>query len=243
MITEPMSHDQPLLSVEHLSKRYGDSIVLSQVSFDLHANEILGLIGPNGAGKTTLLECVTGLLPADGGKFSLQGEPIDPRRRPELMFYLPDQTLPYAEQYTIQTLKFFAEMFDASAAQLRKVIDDLELTSVLTKRVGVLSKGYQRRLLLAIALLAKQPLLLLDEPFDGLDLRQTRQAMSLLKNLKESGRSLLLSIHQLTDAEKICDRFVLLSSGRVLGCGTLGELREKASLPDQALEEVFLALT
>lgn len=243
MVVEAIDRDQPLLLVEQLSRSYGDSIALSQVTFALKPNEILGLIGPNGAGKTTLLECITGLLPADSGKLSWQGEPLEHLLSRELMFYLPDQTLPYAEQYTIHVLRFFADVFDASADQLRGAIAELELQSVLTKRVGNLSKGYQRRLLLAIALLAKQPLLLLDEPFDGLDLRQTRQAMSLIKKLKDSGRSMLLSIHQLSDAEKICDRFVLLSSGSVLGCGTLSELRDKDSLPDQSLEEVFLALT
>ncbi|MBL0184910.1 MAG: ABC transporter ATP-binding protein [Candidatus Obscuribacter sp.] len=238
-----MDHDQPLLLVEQLSKSYGDSIALSQVSFDLKPNEILGLIGPNGAGKTTLLECITGLLPADSGKLSWHGGTIERILRRDLMFYLPDQTLPYAEQHTIHVLQFFAGVFEASPDQLRNAIAELELQAVLAKRVGNLSKGYQRRLLLAIALLANQPLLLLDEPFDGLDLRQTRQAMSLIKKLKDSGRSMLLSIHQLSDAEKICDRFVLLSSGSVLGSGSLSELRDKASLPDQSLEEVFLALT
>lgn len=243
MIVEQLHHDQPLLSVEQLSKSYGDSSALSRISFDLKANEILGIIGPNGAGKTTLLECISGLLPVDSGKLSWQGEPIEPLLRRELMFYLPDQTLPYAEQYAIDVLKFFADVFDVASDQLRSAVTELQIQSVLTKRVGALSKGYQRRLLIAIALLAKQQLLLLDEPFDGLDLRQTRQAMSLIQALKKNGRSLLLSIHQLSDAEKICDRFVLLSSGSVLGCGTLSELREKAALPDQPLEEVFLALT
>lgn len=243
MIVELMHHDQPLLSVEQLSKSYGDSVALSHVSFDLKPNEILGLIGPNGAGKTTLLECISGLLPADSGTLLWQGKPIESVMRSELMFYLPDQTLPYEEQYAIDVLKFFADTFDASSDQPKNAIAELQLQSVLAKRVGALSKGYQRRLLLAIALLSKQQLLLLDEPFDGLDLRQTRQAMSLIKKLKQNGRSLLLSIHQLSDAEKICDRFVLLSSGSVLGCGTLSELREKATLPDQPLEEVFLALT
>ncbi|MFN8656816.1 MAG: ATP-binding cassette domain-containing protein [Candidatus Obscuribacterales bacterium] len=97
MIVEPLHHDQPLLSIEQLSKRYGDSVALSHISFDLKPNEILGLIGPNGAGKTTLLECISGLLPADSGNLSWQGEPVETLLRRELMFYLPDQTLPYAD--------------------------------------------------------------------------------------------------------------------------------------------------
>ena len=123
------------------------------------------------------------------------------------------------------------------------MIDQLALTPMLTKRVGTLSEGYRRRLLLAIALLAPQPLLILDEPFDGLDLRQTQQVMALLREARDSGRTLVLSIHQLTEAERICDRLVLLAAGRLLGCGTLESLRSQAGLATGDLEEVFLALT
>lgn len=113
---------------------------------------------------------------------------------------------------------------------------------MLGKPVSALSKGYQRRLLLALGLLAPQPLLAMDEPFDGLDLRQTREEMALLRQMAQGGRTLLLSIHQLTDAERVCDRFVLLSAGRVRGEGTLPELRTAAGLRAGGLEEVFLAL-
>ena len=107
----------------------------------------------------------------------------------------------------------------------------------------VLSKGELKRLLLALGLLPPHPLLLLDEPFDGLDFRQTRDVMALLRDTRAQGRTLFLSIHQLNDAARICDRLVLLSRGRVVGEGTLDELRAAAGLADGGLEEVFLALT
>jgi ABC-2 type transport system ATP-binding protein len=106
-----------------------------------------------------------------------------------------------------------------------------------------LSKGYGRRLLLALALLTPHPLLLMDEPFDGFDLRQTRDIMNVLREVAASGRTLVLAIHQLSDAARICDRFVLLADGRVRGVGTLPELRAQAAKPAAALEDVFLALT
>jgi ABC-2 type transport system ATP-binding protein len=109
--------------------------------------------------------------------------------------------------------------------------------------VAALSKGYRRRFLLALALLTPQPLLLLDEPFDGLDPRQTQSVMALLRDVRQGQRTLLLSIHQLTDAERICDRLMRLAAGRLLGIGTLDELRRQAELPAGTLEEVFLALT
>jgi ABC-2 type transport system ATP-binding protein len=242
--TMPTAEQLHFLSVKALSKRYADSFALTNVSLEVNANEILGLIGPNGAGKTTLLECVAGLLPIDSGAliWSQQTAAHSSHNR-ESMFYLPDQISPYPEQYAIHVLEFFMELFRTPAARLDHAVDVLALKPVLAKRVGDLSKGYNRRLLLCITLLAKQKLLLLDEPFDGLDLRQTRQTMDLLQTLKHEGKSLLLSIHQIADAEKICDRFLLLSNGALLGSGTLNELRVQADLPNGSLEEVFLALT
>ena len=110
-------------------------------------------------------------------------------------------------------------------------------------RVGHLSKGYRRRLLIALGLLAPQPLIVMDEPFDGLDLRQTREVIGVLRETAAAGRTLLLSIHQLVDAERACDRFVLLSDGTVRGEGTLEDLRGLARVGQVGLEEVFLALT
>jgi ABC-2 type transport system ATP-binding protein len=113
----------------------------------------------------------------------------------------------------------------------------------LRKRVDALSKGFCRRLMLALALLTPHPLLLMDEPFDGFDLRQTREIMNVLRELARGGRTLLLAIHQLVDAERVCDRFVLLAGGRVRGSGTLDDLRRRTGQVEGGLEDVFLALT
>jgi ABC-type multidrug transport system ATPase subunit len=122
-------------------------------------------------------------------------------------------------------------------------IRSLGLAPLLRKRIAALSKGYGRRLMLALALLAPHPLLLMDEPFDGFDLRQTREIMNVLRDVARNGRTLVLAIHQLGDAARVCDRFVLLADGRVRGVGTLTELRAQAGNPTAGLEEVFLALT
>jgi ABC-type multidrug transport system ATPase subunit len=123
------------------------------------------------------------------------------------------------------------------------MVSAVGLTPVLGKRVLALSKGYARRLMIALALLSPQPVLLMDEPFDGFDLRQTREIMTLLRQVADSGRALVLAIHQLLDAERICDRFVLLADGRVRGSGSLDELRAHSGVASAGLEEVFLALT
>jgi ABC-type multidrug transport system ATPase subunit len=159
------------------------------------------------------------------------------------MFYLPDGVRPWDDQYVGRVVEFFAAVYRRKESNVAEIIGDVGLRSVLAKRVLALSKGYGRRLMLAFALIAPHPLLLLDEPFDGFDLRQTREMMKLIRNVAARGRTLLLAIHQLGDAERVCDRFVLLAGGRVRGSGTLDELRARTALPSAQLEDVFLALT
>ncbi|MBK5964570.1 ABC transporter [Thiocystis minor] len=237
-----MTQAAPLLSVRGISKGYGEALVLDDVDFDLSHGEILGIIGPNGAGKTTLMECLVGLLAADGGDVSLGGTPIPVKRRREAMFYLPDGIAPWSDQPVWRVTGLFRELHGFPLDREARVLRWLELTPVMAKRVDALSKGYRRRLLLALALLTPQPILILDEPFDGFDLRQTLHVMDLLREVAAE-RALILSIHQLKDAERICDRLLLLDAGRRLGLGTLAELAELASAGKADLEEVFLGLT
>src|SRR4051812_33987630 len=226
-----------LLAANGISKRYGANAVLSDVRFTVREREVLGLIGPNGAGKTTLFECLAGLLPMDGGTVEVQR----PVRRKDALFYMPDGIRPWPAQSVAWVLSFFEKLYGRSDGLA--IAESLNLNALLKSRVGSLSKGESKRLLLALSQLTPQPLLLIDEPFDGLDFRQTRDVMALLRTVPERGRTLFLSIHQLTDAARVCDRLVLLSRGQVVGEGTLDELRAQAGVRDGGLEEVFLALT
>jgi len=232
-----------LLQVDALTKRYGEQMALDDVSFSVQRGEVLGLIGPNGAGKTTLLETIAGVLPLDRGSVRWQAEPLPQGRRREFMFYVPDGIRPYGDQYVMRVLSFVAGVYNRSSKDLANVIAAVGLQSVLSKRVHGLSKGFNRRLMLAIGFLAPHPLLLMDEPFDGFDLKQSREMMGTLRHAAANGRTLVLSIHQLNDAERVCDRFVLLANGDVRGIGTLDHLRKQTNLPAGSLEEVFLALT
>ena len=236
-------HAQILLQVTALTKRYGDQVALADIALTVRAGEILGLIGPNGAGKTTLLEALAGVLPADAADLRWRDAPLPPARRRDVLFYLPDGLRPYHEQPVARVLAFFGGVYRRSPAHLAGVVAAVGLAPVLAKRVHALSKGYSRRLMLAVGLLTPQPLLLMDEPFDGFDLRQTREIMGVLRQCAAAGRTLVLAIHQLPDAERVCDRFVLLAEGRVCGAGTLDDLRTRTQLPAGSLEEVFLALT
>ena len=232
-----------LLTVEDLTKKFGARRVLSEVSFSVRTGEVLGLIGPNGAGKTTLFECLAGLLSCDTGNVKFRETNLTASQRKESLFYLPDAIVPWAEQSVKWALQFFQRIYGQSHARLLKLLVPLRLEEIERSRLGTLSKGERKRLMLALGLLTPQPLLLLDEPFDGLDLRQTRDVMSLVREEAASGRTLMLSIHQLVDAGRVCDRLVLLSDGKTVGEGTLTELRAQANLTEGGLEEIFLALT
>jgi len=236
-----------LLTVNGLSKKFGARAVLQDVSFSVRRGEVLGLIGPNGAGKTTLFECLAGVLPSDGGALIRNKQALAPGRRKSALFYMPDGVTPWAQQSVNWALGFFERLY-AAPVKAAELLNMLKLESLRNARIGSLSKGERKRLLLALGLLTPQPLLMLDEPFDGLDLRQTRDVMALLRSQAERGRTLMLSIHQLVDAARVCDRLILLSDGRVVGEGTIDELRAQANLsdgglPEAGLEEIFLALT
>jgi ABC-type multidrug transport system ATPase subunit len=232
-----------VLRVAGITKWYGDQRALVDVSFDIRRGEILGLIGPNGSGKTTLLETVAGLLPVNAGSVFWQRSSLPQHRRREVVFYLPDSVRPWDGQHVIRVLEFFASAFGRRAAELDEVTRSVGLEEVLGKHVFALSKGYARRLMLALALLTPHPVLLMDEPFDGFDIRQTREIMGLMHRVAVQGRTFTLAIHQLADAERICDRFILLTEGRVCGLGSLDDLRTRIGQATARLEDVFLALT
>lgn len=234
---------ESMLTVKGMTKRFGERVVLADVHFSARRAEVLGLIGPNGSGKTTLFECLAGLLPTNTGEVSLAGQPLPATRRKEKLFYLPDAILPWAEQKVQWVLRFFERLYPNADVSAARLAEPLRLNELRKARMNSLSKGERKRVLLALGLLTNHPLLLLDEPFDGLDLRQTRDVMELLRAQASQGRTLMLSIHQLVDAGRVCDRLVLLSEGRVAGEGTIPELRSQAKLVDGGLEEIFLALT
>jgi len=227
------------LEARTVSKSFGSVQALDQVSFAVHAGEVTGLIGPNGSGKTTLLECLAGLLPVD------EGEVVSSPR-----FYLPDAIGPWKDESAAWVLDFFRRFHGAAKKRADDLSRALALTAFLPRRIRELSKGQVKRVVLALGLLVPRPVLLVDEPLDGLDLRQAREVTNLLRKEVNEGRTLLVAVHQLPDAARLCDRFVLLQAGRVAGAGTLAELRDLAGLessekaePGGILEDVFLALT
>jgi ABC-2 type transport system ATP-binding protein len=232
---------EALFSVSGLSKRYGSVRALDDVHLTVRVGEMLALIGPNGAGKTTLFECLAGVQPAD------QGVIVPGTRRSDMLFYMPDGIAPWSDQPVQWVLQYVMGLYRGRHDLYVDIVNRLELTSLLRTNIVALSKGQRKRVLLAIGLLTPQPVLLIDEPFDGLDLRQTREVAATLRSHASLGRTLFLSIHQISDAAKICDRFVLLSNGRVCAEGSREELATLAANRTgqraSDFEDVFLALT
>ncbi len=220
----------------------GGQPVLDSINLQVERGKIVGIIGPNGAGKTTLMECISGLQPHQG-KVEIEGAAMGANARHRHVFYQPDQVLPYPDHGVYPTLTFFQSMMAVPKARLDEIIDRLKLESVLYKAVKELSRGYQKRLLISIALLSPVPVLLLDEPFEGLDIKQTKEVVAILKEEKEKGKTLVLSIHQIADAERIADQFLLLSQGKLLGFGALDDLKQQSGLVNGNLEDIFVALT
>lgn len=234
----------PRLSVEHLQKRFGQVEALRDATFRVEAGEVLGLLGPNGAGKSTLLACIAGLARADAGSVRDEGGraiPIAARR--DHLLYLADGIAPWPEQTTEWVLAFWRSVAAASDADWSMLSDILGLDELRGRTVGTLSKGERKRVMLALALVSPQPVVLMDEPFDGLDLRQTRATIAMFRDLATRDRSLVLSIHSMGDAARVCDRLVLLNAGRTIAEGSAAELRVSAGVAETAdLEDVFLAL-
>lgn len=220
-----------MLEARGLEVHLGGQPILQGLNFEIRKGERLGLIGPNGAGKTTLLEAVAGLLPLIDGKVSCQVP----------LFYLPDGITPWADLRAGELLSIFQQYHHRERDERQRLIEALDLEPVLGKRKRELSKGNRKRVLLAMAFLSRADLLLLDEPFDGLDIHQARRAMNLIASQQAAGRTFLLSIHELRQAEGLCERFLLLVAGRLVATGTLQELREHTHTQD-GLEEVFLAI-
>ena len=232
------------LDVVSLSRRFGAVQALRDVSFRATAGEIVGLIGPNGAGKSTLLACVAGLDAPDAGIVRIDGAEASAIARRHALFYLPDGIAPWADQSAAWVLDYAAALFGAREAWRDVLAPALGLAPFASQRVGALSKGQRKRVLLALALLVPRAVTLIDEPFDGLDPRQARALSELLRERSAAGRTFVLSIHAMGEATRTCDRHVLLHDGRVLADGTLRALLQRAALPDDGgLEEVFLALT
>lgn len=221
-----------MIEASHLSKRYGDVTVLHDVSFTCNEGQILGVIGHNGAGKTTLLKTLASLIVPSGGSLTIGGIDVlaDPMSVRHQIGYLPEESRLYETMLVPDYLRFFGEIYGLDATTIRARADILLTQLSLSpegKRIGNLSKGMKRKVAIARSLVHDPAILIYDEPSSGLDPMTSRFIIEYLKGLRDQGKTIILSAHNLNQVEEICDMVMILKRGDVVVRGTMPELREQ----------------
>ena len=230
-----------MLKISNLTKIYNNSKKANDnISFEINDGEIFGFIGPNGAGKTTTIKCIMGLIPYDNGKILFNN--IDNKKNPiefkKNVVYIPDNPDLYDSLTGIQFLNFIADIYEISKEQRQMDINKYSELFDLKKSLGDLissySHGMKQKLCLISAFLRHPKLLILDEPFVGLDPEASKHVKELMKELCNEGGSVFFSTHVLEVAEKLCDHIAIIKNGQLVACGTMEEVKG-----DQSLEDVF----
>ena len=232
-----------MLNISHLTKLYGEKKAVDDLTLTIQPGEIYGFIGHNGAGKTTTLKSVAGILKFDSGDITIGGFSVktDPIACKKQMAYIPDNPDLYDFMTGIQYLNFVADIFGVSAAarqaRIRKYGDLFELTDDLAQPVNAYSHGMKQKLALISALIHEPKLILMDEPFVGLDPIASHSLKGLMREICDNGGAIFFSTHVLEVAEKLCDKVAIIKGGKLIRSGTMEEVRGDASL-----ESVFLEL-
>jgi ABC-2 type transport system ATP-binding protein len=236
-----------MFEVRHLTKRYPRITALNDVSFHIARGEIVGYLGPNGSGKSTTIKIITGLIDPSDGQVFLDGQRVDedPPAFRARMGYVPEEPYLYTHLTAPEYLRLVGRLRGIAAAPLDTAIESLlRLLDLEHAAHGVMtsfSKGMRQRVLVAAALLHDPDLLILDEPFSGLDVSASLLLRALLQALAERGKMILLSSHQMQLVETLCARVVILHKGQVVAAGTPREL--ESARKSQSLEEVFALVT
>ena len=232
-----------MLTIEHLTKRYGDKLAVDDLSLHIAPGEIYGFIGHNGAGKTTTLKAAVGILRFDDGRILIHGKDIrqDPLGCKSILAYIPDNPDLYEFMSGIKYLNFIADIFRVSAedraARTRELADRLELTADLAQPISAYSHGMKQKLAVIAAWLHQPKLILMDEPFVGLDPKAAHLLKQMMREHCDRGGAIFFSTHVLEVAEKLCDKVAIIRAGKLVTAGDIETVRG-----NESLEEVFLEL-
>ena len=232
-----------MLKINHFTKTYGDKKAVDDLTLHIHAGEVYGFIGHNGAGKTTTLKSVAGILQFDGGEILVDGVSIkaDPLVCKKKMAYIPDNPDLYDFMTGIQYLNFVADIFGVPTQERTQRINQLaeafELTASLNQSIGSYSHGMKQKLAIISAWLHQPELILMDEPFVGLDPKASHILKEMMRDVCSRGGAIFFSTHVLEVAEKLCDKVAIIKGGRLVRSGTMEEVKG-----DDSLEDVFLEL-
>ena len=232
-----------MLNIQHFTKTYGEKKAVDDLSLHIAPGEIYGFIGHNGAGKTTTLRAVAGILQFDAGEIAIGGVSIrqDPMACKKQMAYIPDNPDLYDFMTGIKYLNFIADVFGVSASarkeRIAKYANLFELTGDLAQPISAYSHGMKQKLAIISAWLHTPKLILMDEPFVGLDPKASHLLKGMMRELCDQGGAIFFSTHVLEVAEKLCDKVAIIKNGRLVRSGTMEEVKG-----DDSLEEVFLEL-
>ena len=232
-----------MLSIEHLTKTYGEKKAVDDLSLHIAPGEIYGFIGHNGAGKTTTLKAAVGILDFDAGEITVGGVSMkkDPLACKKQLAYIPDNPDLYDFMSGIKYLNFIADIFGVGAAErqerIHKYAELFELTGDLAQPISAYSHGMKQKLAIISAWLHEPKLIIMDEPFVGLDPKASHLLKGLMRELCDRGGAIFFSTHVLEVAEKLCDKVAIIKGGRLIRSGTMEEVKG-----DDSLEDVFLEL-
>ena len=232
-----------MLNIEHLTKTYGEKKAVDDLCLHIRPVEIYGFIGHNGAGKTTTLKSVAGLLRFDAGEITVNGHSVktDPLACKRDMAYIPDNPDLYDFMTGIGFLNFVADIFGVDAqtraTRIRHYADTFELTADLAQPISAYSHGMKQKLAIIAAWIHQPKLILMDEPFVGLDPKASHLLKGMMRELCDQGGAIFFSTHVLEVAEKLCDKVAIIKQGRLIRSGTMEQVKG-----DDSLEEVFLEL-
>ncbi len=222
--------DQPVVHVAHLQKRFGQVQAVADVSFEVFPGEIFGLLGPNGAGKTTTIRMMLDIFRPDGGAVSIFGGPMEEAKKPRIG-YLPEERGLYRDLKLEPTLLYLAQLKGLEPAEARRRLEAwlrrFDLYEHRTKKVKELSHGMQQKAQLIAALIHEPELLIIDEPFAGLDPVNTRLVKTIIKEQAAAGRTVIMSTHQLHQVEALCERIALINEGRTVLYGELAAIKQR----------------
>ena len=232
-----------MLKIEHLTKAYGNKKAVDDLSLHIAPGEVYGFIGHNGAGKTTTIKSVAGILPFDSGRILVDGVDIakDPIACKQRMAYIPDDPQLYAFMRGTEYLNFVGDIYGVGAAQRQERIaiyaQAFDMTEDLGQAIGAYSHGMKQKLALMAAWLHQPRLILMDEPFVGLDPKAAHTLKGMMRTLCDQGGAIFFSTHVLEVAEKLCDKVAIIKDGRLIHSGTMEEVKG-----DESLESVFLEM-
>ena len=232
-----------MLNIQHLTKTYGDKKAVDDLTLHIAPGEIYGFIGHNGAGKTTTLKSVVGILQFDAGTVTIDGTDLkaDPLACKRKLAYIPDNPDLYDYMTGIKYLSFIADVFGVDAqtrqARIRQYGDIFEITGDLAQPIAAYSHGMKQKLAIISAWLHRPRLILMDEPFVGLDPKASHLLKGMMRQVCDEGGAIFFSTHVLEVAEKLCDKVAIIQGGRLIRSGTMEEVKG-----DDSLEDVFLEL-